>query len=105
MYANFEKLLKLNNTNSAKVAAETGITPSTFTEWKKGTYTPKLDKLQKIADYFNVTVDYLMGVNKFVVEDLEIEYINLTREAKQKGYSVDDLRLALDMLDMARGKK
>jgi hypothetical protein len=37
MYANFEKLLKLNNTNAGKVAAETGITASTFTEWKKGT--------------------------------------------------------------------
>jgi hypothetical protein len=46
-----------------------------------------------------------MGVNRFVVDDLEIEYINLTREAKQKGYTAEDLRLALDMLDMARGKK
>ena len=33
----------------------------TLSEWKKGTYTPKQDKLQKIADYFGVTLDYLMG--------------------------------------------
>ncbi|MPN11830.1 hypothetical protein SDC9_159138 [bioreactor metagenome] len=31
-----------------------------LSEWKKGSYTPKQDKLQKIADYFGVTVDYLM---------------------------------------------
>jgi hypothetical protein len=64
-----------------------------------------LDKLEKIADYFGVTVDYLRGVNKFVVEDIEIEFINMIREAKQKGYTVDDLRMALNMLDVARGKK
>lgn len=105
MYTNFEKLLKLNGISAGKVAAETGITPSTFTEWKKGTYVPKLDKLQKIADYFNVTVDYLMGINRFVVEDIEIEFINLIREARRKGYTAEDLKMAMGMLDMARGNK
>ena len=40
------------------VARNTGVPYSTFTDWKAGRYTPKIDKLEKIANYFNVPVDY-----------------------------------------------
>lgn len=61
MYEIFERLLKQHNVTPYKVAKATGISTSTLSEWKNGSYTPKADKLQKIADYFNVTVDYLLG--------------------------------------------
>lgn len=59
MYKIFSDLLIQNGVTPYKVSKETGIPTSTFTEWKKGTYTPKVDKLQKIADYFNVSLEYL----------------------------------------------
>ena len=43
------------------VAKATGITKSTFSDWKTGRSKPKQDKLQKIADFFGVTLDYLMN--------------------------------------------
>ena len=61
MYEIFEKLLKEKNVKVADITRATGIASSTFTDWKKGRYTPKQDKLQKIADYFGVTIDYLMN--------------------------------------------
>lgn len=61
MYDVFEKLLEKHNVTAYRVAKETGVTTATFTSWKQGKYTPKQDKLQKVADYFGVTVDYLMG--------------------------------------------
>ena len=61
MYEIFERLLKEHNVTAYKVAKATGISTSTLSEWKNGNYKPKADKLQKIADYFNVTVDYLLG--------------------------------------------
>lgn len=61
MYEIFERLLKEKNVKVADVTRATGIASSTFTDWKKGRYTPKQDKLQKIADYFGVTIDYLMN--------------------------------------------
>ena len=60
MYEIFEELLKLHGITAYKVAKETGISTSTMTEWKKGKYVPKADKLQKIADYFDVSLEYLM---------------------------------------------
>ena len=59
-YKNFENLLIKNNTTAYQVAKATGVTTATLSQWKKGVYTPKQDKLQKIADFFGVTVDYLL---------------------------------------------
>lgn len=59
MYEIFEKLLLKYGVTAYRVAKETGITTATLTNWKKGKYTPKQDKLQKIADYFGVPLDYL----------------------------------------------
>ncbi len=60
MYAIFQRLCELRNIKPAQVAKDTGISKATLSEWKKGTYTPKSAKLQKIADYFGVTMDYLV---------------------------------------------
>lgn len=64
MYEIFVKLLKEHGTTAAQVAKDTGISQSTLSEWKHGNYQPKADKIKKIADYFGVSVAYLMGENK-----------------------------------------
>nr|DAF63029.1 MAG TPA: Repressor protein CI [Myoviridae sp. ct9dX1] len=58
MYEKFQELLDKYGKTAAQVSKETGVASSTLSEWKKGKYTPKLDKLQKIADFFNVPIDY-----------------------------------------------
>lgn len=60
MYEKFAKLLKKNNVTAYQVAKATGVATATLTEWKKGTYTPKADKLKKIADYFGVSIEYFL---------------------------------------------
>ena len=47
MYSRLEILLKENNMTAYRLAKDTQINTATFSEWKKGTYTPKADKLQK----------------------------------------------------------
>ncbi len=46
------------------VAAELGINKSNVSNWKNNGYTPRGDVLQKIADYFHVTTDYLLSGTK-----------------------------------------
>ena len=60
-YSNYERLLRLNNTTSYKVAKATGIAHSTLSDWKKGRSVPKSDKIVLIADYFGVDVSELLG--------------------------------------------
>lgn len=61
MYQKYCELRDKAGVNDATVANATGITRSTFTDWKHGRSTPKIEKLKKIADYFGVTVDYFLG--------------------------------------------
>lgn len=60
MYEIFLKLLNEKGVTAYKVGKATGIAGSTFTDWKNGRSVPKQEKLQKIADFFGVSLDYLM---------------------------------------------
>ena len=64
-YKKFEALLKNNNTTVYKVSKATGIAQSTFSDWKSGRSTPKLDKLNKIADFFGVDISYFVDTNGY----------------------------------------
>lgn len=68
MYEIFEKLLIKHGVTAYRVSKETGITTATLTSWKQGKYTPKREKLQKIADYFGVSIEYLMTGKEDIVE-------------------------------------
>lgn len=63
MYDKVAELMKKNGLRISDVARATGVPYSTFTDWKAGRYVPKYDKLQKIADFFGVSVDYLLSEN------------------------------------------
>lgn len=60
MYEIFNSLLMKTNKKPSDVAKATGISPATLSDWKSGKSRPKQDKLKKIADYFGVTLEYLM---------------------------------------------
>lgn len=60
MYEVFEQLLQKNDVTPYKVAKEAGVTQTALSNWKSGRSTPTTKTLQKIADYFGVTIDYLM---------------------------------------------
>lgn len=61
MYERFEKLLKEHGISTYRVAKDTKITTSLFSQWKSGKNQPKTSTLQKIADYFGVSLDWLLG--------------------------------------------
>lgn len=64
MYKVFEELLEKNNKTAYRVAEDTGIATATFSEWKKGTYEPKIEKLTILADYFGVPVTVFLDARK-----------------------------------------
>lgn len=69
MYEIFEKLCRQHNVTPYRVCKETGLTTATISNWKAGRYTPKNDKMQKIADFFGVNIEYLMtGKEKEKIE-------------------------------------
>lgn len=61
MYEVFEKLLKEHGGTINSVAKSIeGVDSQTIYDWRDGKYTPKIDKLCKIANYFEVPVTYFI---------------------------------------------
>lgn len=61
MYEKFLILLERSGKTPYQVSKDTGISTATLTNWKRGNYRPKTDKLKILADYFGVTVDYFVS--------------------------------------------
>lgn len=78
MYEVLEKLMKEKGVKASDVAKETGIPSSVFTDWKKGRYTPKADKLYVLAKYFGVPMEVF-----FEPQNIEV--------SEEKEYKKEDL--------------
>lgn len=59
-YDTFSSLCKKIGKSPSKVALECDISKSAVSTWKSGRSNPQTEQLKKIADYFNVSVDYLL---------------------------------------------
>lgn len=59
-YDVYAELCKQINLSDSKVAEAIGLNRSAVVKWKKGA-TPAGPTIQKLADYFGVTADYLLG--------------------------------------------
>lgn len=69
-YQHFNELLKEKNTTVYRVAKATGISASTFSDWKNGRSIPKMDKMKRIAEHFGVTIESLLGEEDEVGREL-----------------------------------
>lgn len=57
----YRDLCKSRNISPSAAAIEMGINKGTVSIWKNKGTVPQTPQLKKIADYFNVSVDYLLG--------------------------------------------
>jgi transcriptional regulator with XRE-family HTH domain len=63
-YDVFAKLCEKHGVKPSKAAEECGINKSNVSSWKNNGYVPRGDALNKIANYFNVSIDCLLGNSK-----------------------------------------
>ena len=59
-YNIFAYLCTKKGVSTTKAALDLGFSRSAPNHWKEKNGRPKNENMQKIADYFNVTVDYLL---------------------------------------------
>ena len=63
-YDIFSKLCQKNGVAKSKVLLDLNISKSNVTAWKNGRNNPSNAMVKKIADYFGVSTDYLLGKEK-----------------------------------------
>lgn len=110
MYEIYARLRDEKGLNDYRVSKAVGISAASLSEWKRGKSKPKTDKLQKLADFFGVSIEYLMGaqaerigsrsdaaappIKEYIVRSEEMEL--LIEEAER--HSPDNLRLIVEMM-------
>ena len=60
-FVRLKELRKKKGISQLKLATDLNTTQNTISRYETGEREPGIDELIKIADYFNVSVDYLIG--------------------------------------------
>lgn len=112
-FTKFEELCKKINKSPSAVGAEIGIAKTTISYWKHNDdVIPKQEALLKISDYFDVSIDELLGNEKNLTdEDKEIkeylEFLKYRPEGKMlfsvaKGCTKEEIEQAVKIIDAIR---
>jgi len=73
------ELMQKKNIKASKLTSDLGLSVSAITDWKKGKSKPSTDAVIKIAEYFNVTTDYLL-----ICKEEERNNLNLLDYSKEE---------------------
>ena len=85
-----EKINELRNKNNITqlaLAKELGVSRSSVNAWEMGISMPTIDRLIDIAEYFHVSVDYLLGLN----DRLTIDISSLNEKEKTMIYNLIEI--------------
>lgn len=109
LYTRIEKLCEENNTNVTELCRELKMPRSPLSELKAGrSKTLSSDKLVSIAEYFHVSVDWLVGNSEYrnIMDNQELSkvYFSLAKEAQDEGIDPDDIRLAFELIKANKKK-
>ena len=95
MYEIYQKLLDEKGLKNSDVSRATGISNMTLSDWKNGNTKPKTDTMKKIANFFGVSVDYLMEgkESEFTIEmaETDVALSNMNNRLKLYALKLADL--------------
>ena len=70
---NLKQLMQERNVTGVEIADYCGVSKGSVSCWLSGAYQPSGIKINKIAQYFNVSVNYLIGKEEIYVAPSSIE--------------------------------
>lgn len=81
------------NLNQSELAKETGIKQQNISRWEKNTHLPNLIDLITLANYYKVSIDYLLGREDYGTGLIEIKQEPTEWERKiRDGRSQEEVR-------------
>ena len=94
----------------AKLAKYLSLGESTISFYESGKRTPDFDLLRKIAAYFNVTTDYLLGITDYPnlkaieelypssLKDIELDYLYLAMKIQEENIPPSDIYTIIEIM-------
>ena len=124
-YDRIFEIMKEKELTAYRVSKDTGISQASLADWRKGRSKPKIDKLQKLSEYFGVSIQYLTGEsdqiddtqqiqapNGYYVDKETATYAEMLRTrpgarllfSAAKDISKDDLQKAVEYIEFLKSK-
>lgn len=95
----FKELRISKNLSQDKIAEELDISSSLVSKWENNQSTPAPEMLEYIADYFSVSVDYLIGRSKYKNLEHDNSEIDNILFSKAKDLSDEDKKAVLGIIN------
>ncbi|HEL1795883.1 TPA: helix-turn-helix domain-containing protein [Streptococcus suis] len=96
-----KQLRKEAGLTQKNIADSFNTSPQSYAQWEKGLRSPSKESLEKLADYFKVSTDYLLGNSdirnpeeEIDLDDFELLYRNTSKglSAEEKDQLTSDLK-------------
>ena len=110
---NLKKLREEAGLSQQKLADQLGLTQQSIFSYETGAYEPDISTLKRLADYFNTSVDFLIGhteirrriekVEKFDLNKQEAQIMEEYRSLSAKAQKSFQLILA-SLIDLGKGR-
>lgn len=106
-----EKLKKLRTDKGltqVRFSQEFNISSGTIAMWETGKRMPDTEMLKRIANYFDVSIDYLLDNKKSSQSDeseLNDVYLSYAKEMQENDIDPDDIALAIETIKNMKRKR
>ncbi len=97
----FENLANIRNNNDltqAEMAKILNVTRSAYSLWEINKNIIPLEKLNEFCNYFNVSMDYVVGLNKISKSDYQKTILDKNKIAKRLKQTRKELKLTQEKL-------
>lgn len=98
---NLRELRKQKGLSQATLAKEIGAAQVSVSDWEKGRFEPSLEMLSKLADYFDVSINYLLGKEETALPAVAPTVIVQRREVKFTDKGAYDSTASLAEIEQA----
>lgn len=82
----FKELRKEKNIRQTELAKMLGVKQTAVSKWESGVAVPGAEKLSALADFYDVSVDYILGRTKFYYPDKVGEFLAEDEKLLVKSY-------------------
>lgn len=100
LYERISELAKKQGVSVPQLSENLGLSRNAIYQWK--TSSPKADTLQKVADYFGVTTDYLLGRDE--PEIIEDDKLKVIASHIDDDVTEDDMEEILNFIEFIKSK-
>ena len=97
--ANLKRYVAASGKASTDVAKAIGVSRGTFSDWMNGRNYPRMDKVQKLAEYFGITMaDLVDRPNKLEQQKKELFMLFEEVPEDKRDFVISLIRAAIDNL-------